>query len=163
MIKAITNEELRDKIVKLAMLQHRKLYRHGQFGPDTFDCAGFVFYVYEKVLGINIFDEGIGKSTTTRTMASKYGMLTYFNENETNKDLSKIKKGDILFFHRQSLTDNEPSEFNKYPGHVGIYLGDGRFIHAPRKLGHVAIHSFRKSEYWTKKLVASKDIISSRS
>ena len=160
MVKAITNEEiLRDKIVELALLQHKKMYKHGMHGPDSFDCAGFVWYVYNKILDINIYQDGIGLSTTTRIMSSSYGTITLFDEGILNKDLSLIKKGDILLFHRQSKEDQIPKEDNKYPGHCGIYLGNARFIHAPSTSGHVAIHNFNKSEYWTKKLVASKNII----
>ena len=164
MIKAITNNELllRNKIVKLALLQHRKLYKHGMHGPDDFDCAGFVWYVYNEVLGLDIYKDGIGLSSTTWIMTSPIGILNTFEEDDQNKDLSVIHKGDILLFHKQSKEDNEPKVDNKYPGHCGIYLGDNRFIHASSKRGHVAINNFEKTEYWVKKLVGSKDIITNR-
>ena len=159
MIKTITNEEkLREKIIELALKQHKKIYEHGKHGSNTFDCAGLVWYVYHEIFGIDIYKDGIGKSTTTKIMTSLHGELTLYTENILNKDFSLIKEGDILFFHRQSLESTKPLEDNKYPGHCGIYLGNKRFIHAPRKLGHVAIHNFDKSEYWTKKLVASKNM-----
>ena len=59
-IKANTFEnELRNKLIKLALLQQHKLYVHGSHGPDTFDCAGFVWYVYNDVCQINIYNNGI--------------------------------------------------------------------------------------------------------
>lgn len=161
MIKTTTKELiLRKKIIKLALLQERKLYVHGMHGPQTFDCAGFVWYVYFNTLNINIYEDGIGLSTTTKVMTSTYGNITYFKENDLDKDLSKIYIGDVLFFHRQSKEDNKPKEDNKYPGHCGIYLGNNKFIHVPRNKGYVTINDFESSKYWTKKLVASKDIIS---
>ncbi len=161
MIKAdIIEEELREKIVSLAKHLWHKEYVHGDMGPDTFDCAGFVWYVYNTVLGINIFEEGYGKSTTTKIMTSKIGVVTIYNENKI-KDISSLKKGDIILFHRQSLKDSEPLPNNKYPGHCGIYLGDNRFIHASSKKKRIIINDFSKSKYWCNVLVGSKDVISS--
>ena len=76
-----------------------------------------------------------------------------------NKDTSIINKGDIVFFHRQSLKETEPRIDNKYPGHCGLYLGDNKFIHAPSTKGEVIISNLDSSKYWTRKLVASKNII----
>ena len=162
MITAVTNKEiiLRNKIVKLALMQHYKHYSHGMHGPDIFDCAGFVWYVYYEILGIDIYQDGVGLSTTTKIMTSQFGNIIYFEDGNMNKEWSIINRGDILLFHRQSLNEAEPKKNNKYPGHCGIYLGDNRFIHASRTKGHIAINSFEKSEYWVKKLVASIDIIS---
>jgi len=153
------NIELREKIVKLALAQYHKDYVHGKMGPDTFDCAGFVWYLYNEICNINIFEGGIGLSTTTKIMTSKYGNLTLFNENDFNKDLALIRKGDVLFFHRQSLADDKPTPNNKYPGHCGIYLGNNRFIHATRSKKRVIINNFQKCEYWLNVLVGVKDII----
>lgn len=159
MIKANTNElELRNKIIELALLQNHKEYVHGSHGPDTFDCAGLVWYIYKEILDINIYEDGIGLSTTTKIMTSNYGRLTLFDESNLNKNLELIKSGDIVLFHRQSLNDIVPKEDNKYPGHCGIYIGSNRFIHCSRSKGRVVINNFLKSDYWNKVLVASKNI-----
>ena len=159
MFKAITNLELREKIVDFALKQHYKLYEHGSHGPDTFDCAGFVWYVYDKVLGINIYEDGFGKSTTTRIMTSKHGTIKTFNINQLEEEIKLLNKGDILLFHRQDKNEYEPRIDNKYPGHCGIYLGDNRFIHSTRTFNHVAINRIRENNSWTKELVAYKNII----
>lgn len=161
MIKANFNEdELREKIVKLALLQYHKLYKHGENGPNTFDCAGFVWFLYNEILGINVYNQGYGLSTTTKIMTSKYGKIILYKENDINKNLSIIRKGDILFFHRQSMNEEMPKENNKYPGHCGIYLDDNNFIHCSRPKGKVVISNFDNNEYWKKVLIASKDILS---
>ena len=162
MIKANTNDEniLREKLIELAILQYNKLYKHGKNGPDTFDCAGLVWFIYNEILNLNLYYKGIGISTTTKIMTNPYGKLILYEENSANKNLSVIKKGDIVFFHRQSLNDNEPKENNKYPGHCGIYLGDNYFIHCTRTKGKVIINNFDNSDYWKRILVASKDVIS---
>ncbi|MCI9279695.1 MAG: C40 family peptidase [Bacilli bacterium] len=139
-------------------MQYKKLYEHGKNGPDTFDCAGLVWYIYNEICNINLYYEGFGLSTTTKIMTSKYGKLTLFKENDINKDLNLIKNGDIVFFHRQSLKDNIPTENNKYPGHCGIYLGEQKFIHASMPKQRVVISDFSKNEYWLQVLVGSKDI-----
>lgn len=159
MIKANINEiELRYKIIKLALLQYNKLYVHGSNGPDTFDCAGLVWFIYNEILNINLYENGFGLSTTTKIMTSNLGKTTLFEEDNMNKDLSLIKDGDIVFFHRQSLNDRTPKISNKYPGHCGIYLGNNNFIHASRAKMKVVISNFEKNNYWKDVLVASKDV-----
>ena len=161
MIKTnILEEELRDKLIHLARLQYHKQYVHGMHGPNTFDCAGLVWFLYNELFDIDIYEDGYGLSTTTKIMTSSYGIITLFDEHSLFKDLSIIKRGDVLFFHRQSKSDNVPKEDNKYPGHCGIYLGDNRFIHCSRPIGKVIISNFNRREYWKKVLVGSKDIIS---
>lgn len=159
MIKANTKEiELRYKILKLALLQYHKKYVHGNNGPNTFDCAGLVWFVYNEILNINLYKNGFGISTTTRIMTNNLGRLTLFEENNLDKDLNLIKNGDIVFFHRQSLKDIIPKENNKYPGHCGIYLGNNEFIHCSKSKGKVVISNFINNGYWKSILVASKDV-----
>ena len=160
MITADINQlKLRQEIENLARLQYHKLYEYNMHGPDTFDCAGFVWFVYHEILNINLYEKGIGLSTTTKMMTSMYGNLQLFSENDMDKDLKKLKKGDIVFFHRQSLEDTIPKKDNKYPGHCGIYLNDNYFIHCSRPKGRVIISNFLQNRYWQNVLVASKDII----
>ena len=153
------NIEKRKQVIDFALEQLGKDYIHNTYGPDTFDCAGFAWYVYKNVLDINIFEDGIGLSTTTKTMTSKYGKMVLFSEKELEKDIYLIKPGDILFFHSQALKDDKPKEDNKYPGHVGIYLGNNKFIHATKKVGNVVIDDFNCNKRLYKKLVGYKDII----
>lgn len=161
MINANIKEiELREKIINLALLQHHKLYVHGCHGPDTFDCAGFVWYLYYTICNCNLYSNGFGLSTTTKIMTSRHGQLITYEESNPNKNLKIIKKGDIVFFHRQSLKDSQPQTNNKYPGHCGIYLGNNNFIHCSRIKGKVIISNFNNNEYWKKILVAVKNMFS---
>ena len=146
---------IRNDICSLALTKLDNLYIHGGFGPDTFDCAGFVWYVYNEILGIDIFDGGYGISTTTMIMTSNYGKLILYKD---NKNLELLNRGDIVLLHRQSLKDNEPRVDNKYPGHCGIYLGNNKFIHASGTKKKILINSFN-NQYWNDKLVGSKDIV----
>ena len=153
---------IREEIIKFALLQIHKPYVHGMHGPNSFDCAGFVWYVYNEILGINIYDNGVGCSTTTKIMTSDYGKITYFNEFVLDKNIKLINPGDILLFHTQSKKEFVPKEDNRYPGHCGIYIGDGRFIHCTRLNNHnqVIKTNFEISKHLYEILVGSKDIIS---
>ena len=162
MIKANINyeEQLREKIVELALLQYKKEYIHGGHGPDVFDCAGLAWYIFNELFNVDIYSDGYGVSTTTQIMTSSCGTLTLYNEQDFHKDLSLIKKGDIVLLHKQSIKENQPRGDNKYPGHCGIYLGDNCFIHSSRVKEKVVISSFLKNDYWQKVLVGTKDIVS---
>lgn len=152
-------EILRKKLIKLAILQLGKEYRHGYHGPTMFDCAGLVWFLYYRIYGIDLYVDGFGLSTTTKIMTSSIGEVTLFDERNENKDLSLLKPGDIVFFHRQSLKDFEPRVDNRYPGHCGIYLGENLFIHASYPKSSVIKSSFDYNPYWASVLVASKNIV----
>lgn len=156
----IKKDTTRDEIVNFSLEQLDKPYIHGMHGPDSFDCAGLVWYIYNELLGIDIYENGYGLSTTTKIMTSGIGNITLYKESLKHKNISLIKRGDILLFHRQSKEDSEPSEDNKYPGHCGIYLGDNQFIHAKRSKGKVIISNLNK--YWKSVLVGSMDILDSK-
>ena len=150
-------ENLRDRVIKLTILQLNKEYKHNKFGPDSFDCAGLIWYVYYTLFGMDIFEpNGYGLSTTTKIMTSNSGILTMHNK---DKDISSLNKADVLLFHRQSLLDNEPKEDNFYPGHAGIYIGDKKFVQASYVKKKVIISDFDNNPYWQDVLVASKDYI----
>ena len=144
----------------LSLQQLGKKYVHGKHGPDTFDCAGMVWYIYDSICRINIYESGIGLSTTTKIITSTYGSIILYDEDDLNKNLKLLEKGDILFFHRQSLGDNIPKIDNKYPGHCGIYLGDNSFIHCSRPKKKVIINNLVDDIYWQRVLIGSKRIIS---
>lgn len=154
----ITEIELRNILLILAYYQQHKQYVHGKHGPDTFDCAGLVWFLYHEILNLNLYEQGYGLSTTTKIMTSKYGTLTLINQPCSKSALATINKGDILFFHRQSLKDTKPTVNNKYPGHCGLYLGNNSFIHCVKSQGKVVISNFNQTPYWQNILVASKNI-----
>jgi cell wall-associated NlpC family hydrolase len=98
-------------------------YKFGGTSPDQgFDCSGFVGDVFRHTAGI----------TMPRTTAeiSKTGFAI------TAADL---RAGDLVFFNT----------LKKKFSHVGIYLGDGSFIHAPSKGGKVRIENMG-DKYWQK-------------
>lgn len=143
-------ELFQNNIIEFALLQLNKPYIWGATGPNEFDCSGLTYYLFKELFNININETGYGQGDTTKQFTSKIGTLTpYINNN--------FEKGDILFFHTQSLEENIPTPQNRYPGHVGIYIGNNKFIHASSKEKKVTISTLTNN--WLKKLVATKNII----
>ena len=62
------------------VLQYGSKYKHGFHGPDYFDCGGLAWYVYNEILGIDIYEDGYGESATTKIMTSKHGIITLYEE-----------------------------------------------------------------------------------
>ena len=104
-------------------------YRYGKASPEEgFDCSGFVKYVYQK--------QGINLPRTVKDMASHLP--------EIPKD--DIISGDLVFFNtdEQSLS------------HVGIYINNDKFIHAPsQKTGKVLVSSLN-NQYWQKHYICAR-------
>lgn len=90
-----------------------------------FDCSSFVHYAFKQA-GVNLGNQA---SATTATLA------------KVGKAVSKsdMKPGDLVFFNT-----------NKKNGHVGIYLGDGKFLGAQTSTG-VGIANMNDS-YWKGKM-----------
>lgn len=150
----------RNNVIEYCNTFLNKKYIWGSRGPDEFDCSGFTWYIYEMLFKIDIEKNGYGIGDTTKQMTSSIGKLKEYKEDDNNKKeyIKELKPGDLVFFHRQSLEDTCPKPNNRYPGHVGIYIGDNKFIHASKDAKKIIISNF--DDYWTKVLVASKDIIS---
>src|SRR6476661_3183917 len=103
-----------------ALSQIGTRYRYGGSTPDEgFDCSGLVQYVYSRA--------GIVMPRTTEAL-SALGMPVTSNE---------LEPGDLVFF------DTLRRPFS----HVGIYIGDQRFIHAPTSGGVVQLVNM-KDRYW---------------
>ncbi|MBA1421141.1 MAG: LysM peptidoglycan-binding domain-containing protein [Epsilonproteobacteria bacterium] len=111
------------KIISLAKKKLGRRYVWGATGEkNTFDCSGFTKYVYKKN-GIKLPRRAIAQS--------KYGKYV---------PRKNLKKGDLIFF--------DTSKHRKgYVNHVGIYLGNGKFIHASSAKKKVVITSLNKRFY----------------
>lgn len=153
-------ERFRQNVIDLALIQLGKKYVWRAQGPDTFDCSGLTYYIFKELFGVDINKRGFGIGDTTKQMTNDIGILRKYQEDDVNKIkyLDDIEIGDLLFFHRQSLKENTPTPSNRYPGHVGIYLGDKKFVHASSEDGEVVVSDL--NDYWIKVMVASRDIIS---
>lgn len=151
----------RNNIVDFSIIQLDKDYAWDMKGPDEFDNSGFTFYVFYELFGIDLEMGGYGTGNTAKQMTNSIGILRQYIENDLNKQkyLEDIQMGDLVFFHTKAFEENQPTPSSQYPGHVGIYLGDNKFIHADEDKGKVVISDM--NEFWLNKLVASRDIVSS--
>lgn len=94
-------------------------YRYGGDHPhEGFDCSGLVYYTYAS--------NGLAVPRTSRGQFDVAQKIT----------LAQAAEGDLVFFQDQ---DNL--------SHVGIYLGDGRFVHAPSSGGAVSVASMEAPYY----------------
>lgn len=106
-------------------------YRHGGSSPETgMDCSGFVSYVYKEVFDLIL--------PRTAAEIGQSGMPI---------DVSELQPGDLLFYN----TLGRPLS------HVGIYLGDDKFIHAPRAGAQIRIENMRLP-YWIQRFNGARRI-----
>ena len=106
-------------------------YRWGGTSPDSgFDCSGLVSYVFRTTLGIEL-------PRVSRDMAS----------NGEKIERAALSAGDLVFFGRRG----------KRVDHVGIYLGDGQFVHAPRTGRDVTVSSL-DTGYWAGRFLQARRV-----
>ena len=116
------------RVIWSAKKQLRTKYRWGGTSPRTgFDCSGLMQYAF-KSIEMNI----------PRTAKAQYKYTKRI-------PLSKLQAGDLIFFH----TRRTRARVN----HVGLYLGEGEFIHAPRRGKTVTVAKL--SKYWRRKAVGA--------
>lgn len=107
-------------------------YRYGGRSPTTgFDCSGLVAHIYRDAYGLNL--------PTHTTAQSRLGKPI---------DVGQLETGDLVFYN----TQGQPNT------HVGIYIGDDRFIHAPRTGAAVRIENMR-GNYWKTRYNGARRIV----
>jgi cell wall-associated NlpC family hydrolase len=117
------------RAAEVALSMVGKPYRYGGSTPKGFDCSGLVNYSFAQV--------GVSVSRETGTLREEAVLVR----------VSALRRGDLVFF------DQEGKKYS----HVGIYVGDGRFVHAPSSGGKVRIDSL-EAEYWRRHLVEARRI-----
>ena len=95
-------------------------YRWGGESTDGFDCSGLVGYVYRTVLNMDL-------PRVSRQMVNSGEAV----------ERAKLAPGDLVFFGLRGRVN-----------HVGIYVGEGRFVHAPSRGKDVRVDSL-SSSYWS--------------
>ncbi|ENZ79848.1 MULTISPECIES: C40 family peptidase [Ralstonia] len=107
-------------------------YRYGGNTPDSgFDCSGLVRYVVQRAASVNL----------PRTAAE-------MGRRGTSLDRRDVASGDLVFFN----TTGQPNS------HVGIYVGQNRFVHAPATGGTVRLEDMTKS-YWASRYGGARRVV----
>ena len=119
--RAASEHEYRVAAAAQALVAVGARYRYGGSSPETgFDCSGLVAHVYERAWGISL-------PRRTREQRRVGHPVK----------LAQLEPGDLVFYN----TRHRPYS------HVGIYLGGGNFVHAPRSGQRVRVESIN-SRYW---------------
>ena len=100
-----------------------KPYRYGGSSPSGFDCSGLVQYSYRQA-GVTLPRDTAQQRSVSRAVKR-----------------ADLRRGDLLFFDQEG---------KKY-GHLGIYIGDSKFVHAPSS-GKSVRSDRLDSPYWKKHL-----------
>jgi len=114
----VAGQSTAKEAVSIAMQQVGVPYRYGGTSPQGFDCSGLVYYAYANA----------GKRVP-RTTTELWQQTQAVSEGD-------MQVGDILFFRIEGKVS-----------HVGMYVGGGKFVHAPSSGRKVALASLRSDFY----------------
>jgi len=126
-----TLADTQDKLKSLIEPEMGKPYQWGATGPNSYDCSGLVYTIYGK-LGIDL----------PRVSADQAKAGVYVPKSE-------LRYGDLVFFAADGKNVN----------HVGIYVGDGEFVHAP-STGSFVKKSTLLSGYYQRTYFTARRVIS---
>lgn len=106
-------------------------YKRGGNSAETgFDCSGFVRAIYEQTVGLLLPRRADQQAATTTVI-----------------DKKELQPGDLVFFNTMRRAFS----------HVGIYVGDGKFIHSPRSGSEVRVEDMRQS-YWQRRFDGARRV-----
>ena len=126
--------QVRDKASDLVLSAMNFLgvrYRMGGTSVENgFDCSGFTRHIFEMSVGL-VLPRRADEQARSSSLLS------------INKD--ELKPGDLVFFNTMRATFS----------HVGIYVGDGKFVHAPRTGAAIRVDDMREA-YWAKRFTGAR-------
>jgi cell wall-associated NlpC family hydrolase len=107
-------------------------YRLGGISPETgLDCSGFVGHVFRQTTGITLPRDSRAISEAAQPLAQ-----------------TELRPGDLVFFNT----------LNRAFSHVGIYLGDGRFVHAASSRSGAVMVSNLGDRYWRERFDGARRV-----
>ncbi len=104
--------------------------RGGNTVESGFDCSGFVRAMYEQTVGLILPRKAEQQAAATQTI-----------------DRGDLQPGDLVFFNTMRRAFS----------HVGIYVGEGKFIHSPRAGGEVRVEDMGMS-YWSRRFDGARRV-----
>ena len=106
-------------------------YKFGGTTPEGFDCSGYINYVYHNAAGVRL-----PRMTQDLSQAGK------------SVSVSDLQPADLVAFKIE----------RQKPLHIGIYIGDGKFIHAPSSKGKVNIQRLNL-DYWRTRYLGARRVL----
>ena len=107
-------------------------YRRGGISAETgFDCSGFVRAMYERTVGLLLPRRANEQAAATQTI-----------------DKKDLQPGDLVFFNTMKRAFS----------HVGIYIGEGKFIHSPKPGAEVRVEDMGQS-YWQRRFNGARRVL----
>jgi cell wall-associated NlpC family hydrolase len=121
----------RKAVIQTALSLLGTPYRFGGTTPQGFDCTGFINYVYRHSVDIVLPRESHNLIRAGKPISA-----------------TDLQPADLVYFKIE----------RQKPLHVGIYIGNGKFIHAPSSKGRVNIQSLGM-DYWRDRFIAARRVI----
>lgn len=133
---AMADDGFAQKLLGKAMQLIGVKYRFGGTNPETgLDCSGYVQYVYKSSVGVML--------PRTASEQARVGERI---------GTTDVRPGDMVFFNTRGFNNS----------HVGIYVGNGMFVHAPNSRSRVRFDSL-DSGYWRTKFTGARRVSSGKS
>lgn len=123
---------VRKQVIETATALVGTPYKFGGATPAGFDCTGYVRYVFREAAGLTLPRTSIDQIQHGDPLSPQ-----------------QLQPGDLVYFRIDRKKDL----------HLGIYLGDGQFIHAPSSGGAVNIQSLRM-DYWRTRFLGARRVLS---
>lgn len=124
------DEKMNDAVI-YAMSLADTPYRYGGNSPEEgFDCSGFVGHVFQHSLGISL--------PRTSHEISQVGISLRTNQ---------LQPGDLVFFNTRRRSFS----------HVGIFIGDGKFVHSPKSGSRIRVEDMNE-KYWVSRYNGARRI-----
>lgn len=124
---------LRERVVQAGLAAIGTPYSWGGDDAEGFDCSGLVLYVYREIASLEL-------PRTARQQRAHGDKVS---------DKQQLQPGDLVFFATRG---------HGVTSHVGIYIGQKKFVHAPRRGAKVRVDEM-KNPYWSKHYVGARSYI----
>ncbi|HAP27057.1 MAG TPA: NlpC/P60 family protein 2 [Achromobacter sp.] len=121
---------LRERVVQAGLEAIGTPYSWGGDDADGFDCSGLVLYVFREIAGLDLPRTARAQRSEGKTVSAK----------------KELRPGDLVFFATRG---------RGVTSHVGIYIGQNKFVHAPRRGTKVRVDDM-KTAYWSKRYLGAR-------
>lgn len=130
-VRQVVSNKASDLVVNAMGFLGVPYKRGGNTAESGFDCSGFVRSMYEQTIGLILPRKAEQQAAATQSI-----------------EKSDLRPGDLVFFNTMQRTFS----------HVGIYIGNGKFIHSPKPGSEVRVEQLEMS-YWKKRFDGARRVL----